>query len=214
VGSTRPDTTVVVTLTDVAPDGTSDRVTAGSQVASLGAFIATPCGARVMDCSVFSDGVPVVPWHPYTRASQQLLTSGTPVELKVEIFPTSLVVRPGHRLRVSLTTGDLPHQGPNLSTLANSTGGVDTFYFGGERASAVYLGAVTTPRPPPTGPVAASGGGTTLPNTAGGGTALPAGLCLAGLCLVGLSVGLGPRRRGRRSAPGRAAKVARASYWP
>jgi len=140
LSSTRADTSIVATVTDVAPDGTSDRVTAGSLVASLRDFTATPCGAKVMDCSVYYGGVPAVPWHPYTHSSQSPLTTGTPVELKVEIFPTSLVLMPGHSLRVSITTGDLPHQGPNLSTLSNSTGGVDTIYFGPDHPSRVYLG--------------------------------------------------------------------------
>jgi hypothetical protein len=63
--------------------------------------------------------------------------------MMVEIFPTSLVVQPGHRLRLALTTGDLPHQGPNLSTLADSVGGTTTVYFGGTHASRVYLGSDT-----------------------------------------------------------------------
>jgi putative CocE/NonD family hydrolase len=142
VSSTRPDTTIVATLTDVHPDGTSDRVTAGSLVASLRAVSGQSCRTKVIDCSVFVGNIPVIPWHPYTHESQKPLTTGQPTELKIEIFPTSLVVQPGHRLRVSITTGDLPHQGPNASTLANSSGGVDTIYFGGANASRVYVGAV------------------------------------------------------------------------
>jgi putative CocE/NonD family hydrolase len=143
VSSTQKDTSVVATVTDVHPDGTSDRVTAGSLVASLRAWNGTPCGPlKVVACSLYSDGVPVIPWHPFTRASQAFLPAGAPTELKVEVFPTSLVLQAGHRLRVSITTGDAPHQGPNASTLANSTAGVDTLYFGGKTPSAVYLGAV------------------------------------------------------------------------
>ena len=155
VSSTRSDTTIVTTLTDVHPDGTSDRVTAGSQVASLNAVVAKPCGAKVEDCSIYTGGVMTEPWHPYSKASQVLLTPGTPTELKVEIFPTSVVLQPGHRLRLNISTGDLPHQGPNLSTLANSVGGVDTIYFGGKTPSAVYLG------------VAGGGGQSGLPHTGG-----------------------------------------------
>jgi putative CocE/NonD family hydrolase len=146
ISSTRADTTLVATLTDVHPDGTSDRVTAGSLVASLAATSATKCGDKVVDCSLYADGIPVIPWHPYTAESQKMLTAGQATELKIEIFPTSLVVQPGHRLRLSITTGDLPHQGPNLSTLANSIGGVDTIYFGGSTPSSVYVGAVDAAR--------------------------------------------------------------------
>jgi putative CocE/NonD family hydrolase len=141
ISSTRPDTTLTVTVGDVQPDGTVSRVTAGSLVASLRAVVTTPCGAKVMDCTVYGSGhVPVVPWHPYTQASQLALPS-SPTEVQVEVFPTSLALEPGHRLRIALTTGDLPHQGPNLSTLANSVGGVTTVYFDAAHPSRVYLGA-------------------------------------------------------------------------
>ncbi|HEV3231301.1 MAG TPA: CocE/NonD family hydrolase, partial [Candidatus Dormibacteraeota bacterium] len=140
ISSDRSDTTIVTTVDDVAPDGTVFRVTAGSLVASLRQVVSTPCGAKVMDCSVYAGGVPVVPWHPYTLASQAPLTAD-PTEIQVEVFPTSLVLEPGHRLRLGLTTGDLPHQGPNLSTLANSIGGVTTVYFDPAHPSRIYLGA-------------------------------------------------------------------------
>ena len=140
ISSTRPDTTLTVTVGDVQPDGTVSRVTAGSLVASLASLVTTPCASKVMDCSVYSGGVPVVPWHPYTHASQTALTS-SPTEVRVEVFPTSLVLEPGHRLRIAITTGDFPHQGPNASTLANSVGGVTTVYFDTAHPSRVYLGA-------------------------------------------------------------------------
>jgi len=150
LSSTRPDTTVTVTVTDVQPDGSAFRVTAGSLVASLRALVTKPCGAQVMDCTVYQNGVPVVPWHPYTQASQRALPA-TPTETLVEVFPTSFVVQPGHRLRIAVTTADLPHQGPNATTLANSAGGVTTVYFGGGHASRVYLGALS--------PISLSGAG-------------------------------------------------------
>jgi putative CocE/NonD family hydrolase len=149
VSSTRADTELTATLTDVRPDGTSDRVTAGSLIASMGQTSTKHCGAKVIDCSLYIDGIPVVPWHPYTYDSQQAQPplSSQPTELKIEIFPTSLVLQKDHRLRLSITTGDLPHQGPNLSTLTNSLGGVDTIYFGGSTPSSVYIGQVRPQQP-------------------------------------------------------------------
>jgi hypothetical protein len=207
ISATRPDTTLIATLTDVHPDGTSDRVTAGSLVASLGDVTATPCAAKVIDCSLYFDGVPVVPWHPYTSASQKMLTAGQPTELKIEIFPTSLVVQPGHRLRLSITTGDLPHQGPNASTLVNSIGGTDTIYFGGKTPSSVYVGAVkdvaaASVAADATGQVAAATA--TLPFTAaplGGRDApMPAAIFILVGGLLLLLAGPGIRRRIRRQA--------------
>jgi uncharacterized protein len=162
ISSTRPDTTLIVTVGDVQPDNTVARVTAGSLVGSLAALDTARCGTKVMDCSVYSGNVPIVPWHPYTRASQVPLTS-SPKEVEVEIFPTNAVFEPGHRLRIAITTGDFPHQGPNASTLANSIGGVTTVYFDKPHPSRVYLGAVqpllTTAAPsrPAATPAAATG---------------------------------------------------------
>ena len=140
ISSTRPDTTLTVTVGDVQADGTVQRVTAGSLVASLASLTTTRCGATVMDCSAYSGSVPIVPWHPYTRASQVPIGT-SPTEVMVEVFPTAAAFEPGHRLRIALTTGDFPHQGPNLSTLANSAGGVTTLYFDAAHPSRVYLGA-------------------------------------------------------------------------
>ena len=199
ISSTRPDTTITATLGDVRPDGTVDRVTAGSLVASLAGLGTKACDEKVMDCSVMVDGVPVVPWHPYTLASQQQL-SGSPTEVMVEIFPTSLVVEPGHRLRLSLTTGDLPHQGPNLSTLANSVGGVTTVYFDAQHQSRIYLGSDAKQHAVSVGAAftATVPGGTQaahvgVPNTSSGGpAAAPAGVAL--LALLGGAGAMGARR--------------------
>jgi putative CocE/NonD family hydrolase len=141
ISSNRPDTTLVATVDVVHSDNSVFRVTAGSLVASLRAVDATPCAARVMDCTVYADGLPVIPWHPYTRASQSPLVPGRPTEVKVEIFPTSLVLEPTDRLRFAITTGDLPHQGPNLSTLAGSAGGVTSLYFDPGHPSRLLVGA-------------------------------------------------------------------------
>ena len=167
ISSPRPDTTLTVTVGDVQPDNSVFRVTAGSLVGSLAALGTTRCGNRFMDCSVYSGKVPIVPWHPYTRASQVPLTS-SPTEVRVEVFPTNAVFEPGHRLRIALTTGDFPHQGPNLSTLANSTGGVTTLYFDAAHPSRVYVGAVQ--------PVTAgAAGAATRPAAAGSSTSTGAG---------------------------------------
>ena len=54
--------------------------------------------------------------------AQQAVTPGEPVQLPVEIFPTSAVLQAGHRLRVTIAAYDVPHALPPapaaLSTLA------------------------------------------------------------------------------------------------
>jgi hypothetical protein len=191
----------------------------------LRAVVTTRCGAKVMDCTVYSAGhVPVVPWHPYTQASQVPLST-SPTEVMVEVFPTALALEPGHRLRIALTSGDLPHQGPNLSTLANSVGGVTTVYFDHAHPSRVYLGAdqPTSLRPfsaaasagtvpaqanaapgqPATAPAAAGSSTGRAPAAAMGtiepaGSRVPVGAVSSGVALVVLAVAAAGWRRKRR----------------
>src|SRR5439155_819507 len=87
ISSTAADTQVIATLSDVAPDGASSQITAGTLVASLRALTVTACGAVVADCSLYANGQLIEPWHPYTHASQSALTPGVPTRLEIEIVP-------------------------------------------------------------------------------------------------------------------------------
>ncbi len=142
ISSTATDAQVVATLSDVGPDGSSSQITAGSLVASLGAVIPRRCGTIVTDCSLYGGGRIVEPWHPYTHASQVPLTPGVPTELEIEIFPTTAVIEPGHALRLTIATGDFPHETPTISTVVSSAG-IDTLYLGPDHPSSIYLGTVS-----------------------------------------------------------------------
>ena len=143
ISSTATDTQVVATVSDVDPSGASSQITAGTLVASLRALTTTPCRSIVADCSVYAKGHLIEPWHPYTRASQVALTPGVPTPLEIEIFPTSAVIEPGHSLRLTITTGDFPHETPTSSTVVDSAGGIDTLYIGPDHPSSIYLGTVS-----------------------------------------------------------------------
>lgn len=140
VSSTRPDATIIATVEDVAPDGPSSQITAGSLIASQRALTTQPCGRVLLNCSIYAAGQPVQPWHAYTRASQQPLQPGQTYDIWVEVFPSSAVIEPGHSLRVTLTGSDVPHEGSSLSTQTDSLGAFLTFSFGGSTPSAVYVG--------------------------------------------------------------------------
>jgi len=156
MSSTATDSSVIATVSDVSGSGlatTADDITAGTLVASLRAVTSTPCqevrdpsiGAsfEVVDgCSQYLDGQSIDPWHPYTEASQKPLEPGKIYELQIEIFPTRATFEPGQRMRVTITTSDVPHETQTLSTTLSSIG-VDTFYFGGRTPSSIYLGTTT-----------------------------------------------------------------------
>jgi putative CocE/NonD family hydrolase len=142
ISSTANDAQVIATLSDVDPSGASSQITSGTLVASLRALTTTPCLSIVADCSVYAGGRIIQPWHPYTHASQTPLTPGTPTELQIEIFPTSAVIPAGHALRLTIATGDFPHETSTLSTTGSSAG-IDTLYLGPGHPSSIYVGTVT-----------------------------------------------------------------------
>ncbi len=106
-----------VTVSDVAPDGTVDRLTGGWQVVSHRALVRSK--------SRYLHGRLVQPWHPFTQRARQPLAAGAVAPVDVEVVPTGAAIRRGHRLRVSIQAFDVPHLLPPLpdapSTLAPLT---------------------------------------------------------------------------------------------
>jgi predicted acyl esterase len=114
------DGQITARVEDVAPDGTATQMTAGWNVLSL----------RALDNqTVRRAGLIVQPHHPFTQASAQSMPSdGSPVEVDVEVFPTSWKLLAGHHLRLSLQTADEPHLSPSLPQTQASAGNVLSIY--------------------------------------------------------------------------------------
>jgi putative CocE/NonD family hydrolase len=115
--STRPDTELVATVEDIAPDGTSLPLTSG---ALLGSF-------RALDPTLSwlaPDGRPLLPYHPYTKASVTAVPVGAVTRYDIEVFPTLADIAKGHRVRLTLTTSDIPHLLPSTAQALNLAGGV------------------------------------------------------------------------------------------
>lgn len=115
--STAPDTELEATLEIVSPDGTSFPISSG---ALLGSF-------RKLDTKktwFAKDGSPLLPYHPYTKASKQPVPTGEVVRYDIEVFPTFAEIAKGNRLRLTLTSSDLPHLLPLPADQANLAGGV------------------------------------------------------------------------------------------
>ena len=71
-----------------------------------------------------ANGLPLLPVHPLTQASQQLVVPGQVTRQDIEVFPTFAEIPAGWRLRVTLTTGDTPHLFPTAVQLARLVGGI------------------------------------------------------------------------------------------
>jgi putative CocE/NonD family hydrolase len=115
--STRPDVELEATLEDVAPGGASYPLTSG---ALLGSF-------RKLNHSKTwraPNGRPLIPYHPYTKASKTPVPTGEVTRFDIEVFPSFAELDKGHRLRLTLTTSDTPHLLPLPTDSANLDGGV------------------------------------------------------------------------------------------
>jgi putative CocE/NonD family hydrolase len=120
VSTTARDGMLAVHVEDVAPDGTVDRLTGGWQVLSH----------RALDPArtVRRDGQVLQPFHPFTRAAQLKVAPGRVMRVDVEVFPTEAVLKPGHRLRVTVQSYDTPHLMPNARQSVDQFGGVITVH--------------------------------------------------------------------------------------
>ena len=130
-----PDATLVAVLSDVEPSGASNQITAGFLMASQRAIdpkLSTYTkynGERLM----------IRPWHPFTKASQKAVTPGEPTEYKIEIYPTSAIIKAGDRLRLTIGTANTFSDAPSLPTLGQELGGTITVLHGGHYDSNVLL---------------------------------------------------------------------------
>jgi uncharacterized protein len=129
------DATLVAVLSDVEPSGASNQITAGFLMASqravdpkLSTYATTPTGKLM-----------IRPWHPFTKASQQPVTPGQPTEYKIEIYPTSAVVKAGDRLRLTIGTANTFSDAPSLPTLGNELGGTISVMHGPGHDSTLQL---------------------------------------------------------------------------
>ena len=143
ISSTMPDASVVVRVTDVAPNGRSTELTNGILTASL----------RQVDQarSRFIEGVMIQPWHPYTAESREEVGIGNVVPLAVEVFPTSAVIKQGHRLRITVGASDFPHGLPPVTDLLDQILGFLTVKSEAQYPSSVVLPMVPASAIPPPG---------------------------------------------------------------
>ena len=143
VETSAADAALTVRVKDVAPDGTVTELTSGWLAGSFRAV--DESRSRYVRVRRGKGGKPkakrllLQPWHPFTRASVLPVEPGEPIELPIEVFPTSASLEPGHRLRITVSGGDFPHQLPPLPQLADELGGQVRILTEPGRASYVQL---------------------------------------------------------------------------
>lgn len=116
LSTTAREAPITVRVSDVAPGGSANELTDGWLSA----------GFRALDPrrSRYVNGQLLQPWHPFT--SEATVNPGTPYKLAVEVFPTDAMLAKGHRLKITVSSGDFPHQIAPLPMLAGSLAGRTT----------------------------------------------------------------------------------------
>ncbi|MEV6279527.1 CocE/NonD family hydrolase [Nocardia sp. NPDC051832] len=89
-----------VTVCAVHPDGASVPITRGALLSSL--------RATDPEQSYYVDGELLFPLHTLTADTAAPLTPGEPFDIDIEINPTEVLLRAGHRLRVSVSRSSFP----------------------------------------------------------------------------------------------------------
>jgi putative CocE/NonD family hydrolase len=127
------DATLIAVLSEVDPSGASNQITAGFLLASQRAIDPT--------LSTYGPhGKPMIrPWHPFTKESQQAVAPNEPTEYDVEIYPTSAIVKPGNRLRLTIGTANTFSTMTPLPDLGQELGGTITLLHDSQHPSNVLV---------------------------------------------------------------------------
>lgn len=120
ISSTTTDAVLSVRVDEVTQDGNVLPITNGLLLASLRAVDETR--------SRFVYGEMVQPYHYFSQAQERLLVPGEVTKMQVEIFPTSVLLRQGNRLRVSISPSNQAQGMLNLQQRDGVKGGVTTIY--------------------------------------------------------------------------------------
>ncbi len=136
VSSTSEDMDVFATLRNIGPDG-KDVCEVGQHGQPI------PCVTKgwLRASHRKLDPERSLPYRPYHAHNERLwLKPGEPVECQVEIWPTCMVFRQGHKLRVDIQPRDGVGSAPYTHYHAEyNAGAQNTIYAGGDKASYLLL---------------------------------------------------------------------------
>ncbi len=136
VSSTSEDMDIFVTLRNIGPDG-KDVCEVGQHGQPI------PCVTKgwLRAAHRKLDPARSLPYRPYHPHDERLwLNPGEPVECQIEIWPTSMVFRKGHKLRVDIQPRDGVGSAPYTHYHADYNAGADnTIHAGGNKVSYMLL---------------------------------------------------------------------------
>jgi predicted acyl esterase len=134
VSSSTEDMDVFATLRNIGPDG-KDVFEMGQQ----GQPVPVAKGWLRASHRETDPGLDL-PWRPYhTHLRRQLLKPAEAVRLEVEIWPTCMVFRKGHRIRLDIQPRDGVGSFPYTHYSADYNTGTNVIHAGGDKASYLLL---------------------------------------------------------------------------
>ena len=122
--SITPETMWVANLEDVAPNGTATSLSGGALIGSMRTLDTTRSGLWPGASNAAGGAATVLPYYPFTQASEKPVTPGLVTRFDIENRPVFATLKPGHSLRLVLGTGDLPHLMPNTTEGPLLLGGI------------------------------------------------------------------------------------------
>jgi putative CocE/NonD family hydrolase len=123
----------VVTLDDVAPGGAARPLATGDLIGSLRAV------DRAREWTL--GGHVVMPWHPFTRASEQPVEPGKVERYDIELPATVARIAAGHRIRITVQSSYRPYLEPTMPDQEQLVGGT----YGVERGRSSATLTVVSP---------------------------------------------------------------------
>ena len=134
VASSTEDMDIFATIRNIAPDG-QDVFELGQQSQPVPVAKGwLRASHRKLDPAL---SLPYRPYHAHTE--REILEPGTPVRVDVEIWPTSMVFKKGHRIRLDIQPRDGIGSAPYTHYAADYNSGTNTIFAGGTRASYLLL---------------------------------------------------------------------------
>jgi putative CocE/NonD family hydrolase len=134
IASSTEDMDIFATIRNIAPDG-SDVFELGQQSQPVPVAKGwLRASHRKLDPAL---SLPHRPYHAHME--REMLEPGTPVRVDVEIWPTSMVFKRGHRIRLDIQPRDGIGSAPYTHYAADYNTGTNTIFAGGARASYLML---------------------------------------------------------------------------
>ncbi len=140
VSSTTEDMDVFVTLRNFGPDGKEVF-----EVGQHGQPVPLTKG-WLRASHRKTDPAKSLPYRPFHPHNERLwLNPGEPVECQIEVWPTCIVLKKGHKLRVDIQPRDGVGSAPYTHYHADyNAGATNTIYSGGDKASYITLPIIPT----------------------------------------------------------------------